>query len=49
MVFPITLDQEWDTNPTIPLADETRQPITLKAIYEVRQTPEGAKQKVWNG
>ncbi len=47
MVYPISLDDEWETTPAIPMTVET--PITLTAIYEVRPTPESAKEKVWTG
>jgi hypothetical protein len=46
-VYAIRLDQWWETHPSLPKADETE--ITLKAIYEVRPTPEAAQYKVWTG
>jgi hypothetical protein len=49
MVFPIKLDAEWDAVPPLPIADETPLAVTLKAIYEVKPTPESAQQKVWSG
>jgi hypothetical protein len=49
MVYPISLDEEWDAVPPLPTADETPIPITITAIYEVRPTPEASKGKVWTG
>jgi len=49
MVFPVKLDAEWDAVPPLPIADETPTAVTLKAIYEVKPTPESAQQKVWSG
>jgi hypothetical protein len=50
MVYPISLDETWDAVPPLPMADETPGiPITIKAIYEVRPTPESARLKVWTG
>jgi hypothetical protein len=49
MVYPITLDDEWDAVPSLPTADQTPLPITIKAIYEIRPTPEAAEKKVWTG
>ena len=49
MVYPISLDEEWDAVPPLPMADETPIPITVTAIYEVRPTPEAAQGKVWTG
>jgi hypothetical protein len=46
-VYPIRLDERWDTHPALSKADET--PITLKAIYEVPPLPEAARYKVWTG
>jgi hypothetical protein len=46
-VYAIHLDKEWETQPTLPKADE--MPVTLKAIYEVPPTPEAAQHKVWTG
>jgi hypothetical protein len=46
-VYAIRLDEEWETHPTLPKSDE--MPITLRAIYEVTQTPEAAQYKVWTG
>ena len=48
MVYPIKLDNEWDTA-TLPIADEEPADVTLKAIYEVKPTPESTRQKVWTG
>ena len=47
MVFPILLDNEWDAVPPLPIANKTPVAITIKAIYEVKPTPESAQQKVW--
>jgi hypothetical protein len=49
MVYPITLDDQWNVAPPLPIADETPLAITIKAIYEVRSTPEAAKERVWAG
>jgi hypothetical protein len=49
MVYPIRLDKEWDAVPPLPIADETPIAVTIKAIYEVKPTPESAQQKVWTG
>ena len=46
-VYAIRLDKWWETHPSLPKADE--MPITLKAIYEVRPTPEATQYKVWIG
>jgi hypothetical protein len=48
MVFPITLDDLWDAVPPLLETDKTPA-ITIKAIYEVKPTPESAEQKVWTG
>jgi hypothetical protein len=48
MVYPVRLDNEWDAVPPLPKADETLA-VTIKAIYEVKSTPESAEQKVWTG
>jgi len=46
-VYAIRLDNRWETHPSLLKAGETA--ITLKAIYEVRPTPEAAQSKVWTG
>lgn len=46
-VYPIKLDEWWETRPTLPKRDE--MPITLKAVYEVTPTPEATQYKVWTG
>jgi hypothetical protein len=46
-VFPIRLDKSWEMNPSITFALETA--ITLKAIYEITESPESKKQHVWTG
>jgi hypothetical protein len=46
-VFPIKLDEWWETHPAPPKIDE--MPITLKAVYEVSTTPEATQFKVWTG
>ena len=45
-VYVIRLDREWDTS-GIPKSPE--MPVTLKAIYEVLQTPEASNYNVWTG
>jgi hypothetical protein len=49
MVFQISLDDEWEATPPLPMADQTPLEITLKAIYELQPTAESAKEKVWTG
>jgi hypothetical protein len=46
-VYPIKLDEWWETHPAVPKTDE--MPITLKAVYEVSVTPEASQYKVWTG
>ena len=46
-VYPIRLDEWWETHPALPKRDE--MPITLKAVYEVTPTPEATEYKVWTG
>jgi hypothetical protein len=46
-VYPIKLDEWWETHPALAKADE--MPITLKAVYEVSTTPEAIQFKVWTG
>jgi len=46
-VYPIKLDEWWETHPALPKTDE--MPITLKAVYEVSTTPEATQYKVWTG
>jgi len=46
-VYPIKLDEWWETHPALPKTDE--MPITLKAVYEVSTTPEASQYKVWTG
>jgi hypothetical protein len=49
MVYSISLDEDWEAVPRLPMADATPIKISIKAIYEVKPTPEAAKQKVWTG
>ncbi len=49
MVYPIKLDDEWDAVPPPPVAGESPIAVTIKAIYEVKPTPESAQQHVWSG
>lgn len=49
MVYPISLDEQWDVIPMLPMADQTPIKISIKAIYEVNPTPEAAEEKVWTG
>jgi hypothetical protein len=49
MVYPISLDEEWDAVPPLPMTHATPMPITIKAIYEVSPTPQSAEWKVWTG
>jgi len=46
-VYAIRFDERWDTQPSLPKADE--ESISLKAIYEVPPTPEAARYRVWTG
>jgi hypothetical protein len=46
-VYAIELDESWETNPTLPKRDE--MPITLKAIYEIAETPQAVQNHVWVG
>ncbi len=46
-VYPIKLDEWWETHPALPKTDEML--ITLKAVYEVSVTPEASQYKVWTG
>jgi len=46
-VYPIRLDEWWETHPALPRTDE--MPITLKAVYQVSTTPEATQYKVWTG
>lgn len=46
-VFPIRLDNTWEMNPEVSLGSETA--ITLKAIYEVKESPQSKEQHVWAG
>jgi hypothetical protein len=49
MVYPIKLDGAWVAGAPLPKADEEPVDVTLKAIYEVKPTPESTGQKVWTG
>jgi hypothetical protein len=49
MVYPIRLDNKWNADPRLPIADATPIAVTVKAIYEVKPTPESTEQKVWTG
>ncbi len=49
MVYPIKLDGEWVAGARLPIADEEPVDVTLKAIYEVKATPEATRQNVWTG
>ena len=49
MVFPIRLDDSWVAAAHLPIADEKPADITLKAIYEIKPTPEATQQSVWIG
>lgn len=46
-VYPIKLDEWWETHPSLPKTDE--MPIKLKAVYEVTTTVEATQYKVWTG
>ncbi len=49
MVYAIALDDEWKAVPSVPIADATPILVTLKAIYEVKPSPEATKGEVWTG
>lgn len=49
LVYPVRLDQEWEAASPLPLADEEPVDVTVKAIYEVKPTPESTRQNVWTG
>jgi hypothetical protein len=49
MVYAIALDDEWKAVPSVPIADATPILVTLKAIYEVKPSPEATKGEVWIG
>jgi hypothetical protein len=46
-VYAIRLDKEWVNRPRF--SDASSTPISLKAIYEVLETPESTTHKVWTG
>jgi hypothetical protein len=46
-VFPVRLDKAWKMNPEVSLGSETV--ITLKAIYEVKESSQSKEQHVWVG
>jgi hypothetical protein len=46
-VFPIRLDKTWEMNPKVALGSETL--VTLKAIYEVVESPESRANHIWAG
>jgi hypothetical protein len=48
MVFPVRLGNEWEAVPPLPKANLSLA-VKIKAIYEVKPTPESAEQKVWTG
>jgi hypothetical protein len=49
MVFPISLDNDWDVVPPLPMTHATPMPIMIKAIYEVRPSLESAEWRLWTG
>ena len=49
MVYRISFDDRWEATPSIPMAVQTPIEITIKAIYELRPTPESVQEKVWAG
>ena len=49
MVYPIELNDDWVAGAPLPMADEEPVDVTLKAIYEVKATPESTRQNVWTG
>lgn len=46
-VYTIRLDKDWVNRPR--LSESSSIPVSLKAIYEVRETPESTQHKVWTG
>ena len=47
VVYPIHLDEWWETRPLLPKTAEL--PITLRAIYEISPTLESGQYRVWTG
>ena len=47
MVYPIALDDEWAAVPVVPKGNDIL--FTIKAIYEVKPTPESQEKHVWTG
>jgi hypothetical protein len=51
MVYPISLDDEWEATPTLPMADETPIPITMRSTKSVQHQKMASKesgQADWN-
>ena len=48
-VYVIRLDKRWETRPKLTADADARTQITFKAIYQVTDTPEATKQRVWTG
>jgi hypothetical protein len=46
-VYAIRLDEQWEVKPQ--LLDFGLQDVTVKAIYEVKETKESKEKKVWTG
>jgi hypothetical protein len=49
MVYPIKLDDGWEASSPLPIADEEPVDVTVKAVYQVKPTPESDRQNVWTG
>ena len=48
-VYVIRLDKRWETRPKLTADADARTQIKFKAIYQVTDTPEATKQRVWTG
>jgi hypothetical protein len=46
-VYPIAFDRDWSGLPEIPRSEAL--PVRLKAIYQIKDSPEARKQGVWMG
>lgn len=48
-IFPIRLDADWQSEPKLKVEAGIENKVSVKAIYEVGESPEGGKAKVWTG
>jgi hypothetical protein len=49
MVYAIAHDDDWKAIPSVLIADATPILVSLKAVYEVKPSPEATKGQVWIG